>query len=106
VIEAAADASAQRRDFYSPGSSEGTIAVVPFQAAPHVFEVPFVTFEDPEEMDSREEQLAGHVVALIIAARVRREINEVGHGKPWGWNTRPSQSTQHDYVEQYLRDRR
>jgi hypothetical protein len=45
------------------------VPFVPFQAQPKFAQVPFVTFEDSEEMGAREQKHAGEVIAFVVASR-------------------------------------
>ena len=55
--------------------------LVLLQPAPEASEVVFMTFENSEEIDAREQQHAGEMVAIVVEAPRRRGFMKASHGK-------------------------
>ncbi len=56
---------------------------VSFQAQPQIAQVKFPTFEDLKKIGTREQEHAGDVIALVVAARRCNNFVEPRHRERW-----------------------
>ena len=69
---------------------------IAFEARPKPSQIALVAFQVRKKVDAREQQHAGDVVTLVVAARRHDDTSEMRRFERGRWDTGPSQASHHD----------